>query len=87
MAKLARDLALIPKIAGSNPRRCIDFFFCLHFFFLEKFLTRKFCKSDSNTEIVLSNDDFDFPPASHKCRNLSQSPVADDSNTIDFAYG
>ena len=33
MAKLARDLALIPKIAGSNPRRCIDFFFCLHFFF------------------------------------------------------
>ena len=49
-------------------------------------LTRKFCKSDSNTEIMLSDDDFDFPPASQKCRNLSQSPVADDSNTIDFAY-
>ena len=34
MAKLARHLTRMHEVAGSNPGRCIDFFFfCLHFFF------------------------------------------------------
>ena len=46
MAKLARHLTLMQEVAGSNPGRCIDFFFfliffCLHFFFHGKNLAHK----------------------------------------------
>ena len=41
---MARHLALMPEIAGSNPAECLDFFFfffCMHFFFLKKFVVKE----------------------------------------------